>query len=282
MAEQYTGKYYFPAHHYRVKYKREIKALAKHPNVGVWKFLEGWRSGYVGQTPSIYSKLDEYIRLEWGRMSPPMNILRLKEFERQFRIPFAELVEMVNRHSFFQLTKGEAEPHIRLVSTLRANAKEEHDRMKKPSILRRLSIEQEVVDKMDLWSMLQAKEYKPQFNTKGFIALEKTLHPKTAPSFKELLVRDYMEMQKEAGIPHNEEVVRKIWDQGGIKHMWHLYGMLAFYLEDETRIDDFKNVMEPDPDQEYMAFISAYDRLKSVKYDYYYSTVFLINICVPN
>ena len=221
MVEQLTDKYYFPAHHYRVKYKREIKKLAKHPNVGVWKFLEGWRSKYVGLTPSIYSRLDEYIRLEWGRMSSPMNILRLKEFEKQFRIPFAELVEMVNKHDFFN-PRTEADVHIKFVSGLRANAKREHDKMKKPSILRRLSIEQEVVDMMDLWSMLQAKEYKPQFNTKGFIALEKTLHPKTAPSFKELLVRDYMEMQKEAGIPYNEEIVRQIWDQGGIKHMLSL------------------------------------------------------------
>ena len=127
--------------------------------------------------------------------------------------------------------------------------------------------------------MVSEEEPTGKFTTTGLKTLEKTFHPKTAPNFKQVLLDDYMDMQKQLGIPFEEEGVHKLFGDSGIKHIWHMYGLLACQILTKTipywtikhmaDLHDFKNENGNSfiDDVEFFVFMSCTRRLMQIAAD---------------
>jgi hypothetical protein len=88
-----------------------------------------------------------------------------------------------------------------------------------------------------------------------------------------------MVMQKQLGIPFEEEGVQKLFGDSGVKHIWHIYGLLACQIVPKTMpfwtikhmadLHDFKgkNGISLIDDVEFFVFMSCTNRLMQVAKD---------------
>jgi len=203
---------------------------------------------------SPHCTVDGIIRTMWADQTPVRNCYLVTIISRILEITFDEAITLVNRHVFFQKNSKELEEHKARLRKMKQSA---DDILNNPSYLsvQERFLREETEKKtppnyrndwtpltmedfhteMDLQAIANFKEIPlNNFTTTGFKALEKTLHPQTAPNFKKVLIDDYMVMQKQLGIPFEEDAVQKLFGDSGVKHIWHTYGLLACQILPKT------------------------------------------------
>ena len=264
----------------------------------------------------IYSTVDGLIRTGWEDKLPAQNCFTIISVSKAYGMTFDEVATLFNRHVFFQKKSEEAEYHRGRLLKMKKSSEEilndpdyvpEHHKLfQKPDYtppnyrtgdwlqpkIEGISatkgvtyqVEESTVESFVLEMSLKIyASYKEEpvgkFTTTGLKALEKTFHPKTAPNFKQVLLDDYMVMQKQLGIPYEEEAVQKLFGDSGVKHIWHIYGLLASQILTKTipfwtikhmaDLHDFKNEngISHIDDVEFFVFMSCTKRLMQVAKD---------------
>jgi len=281
-------------------------------------FLTQWVHELGGQE-SLHYRLHDYIYTSWGIHTASMNCHALLMFADEFAMNFKDILELVNKHEDFHLTEKQLaqkkqEQDLELNRILDEEKKKldgwgyrfrkrfnewarnnwyfrlKGIREMPPTVLR---------TKNDIWidktiesinkgtHHLQTPHV-AEYNTLKFNELQKTLHPKTAPKLKEILIQDYFELQKELGIPFEDEsstsghkpnqgVIRKQLEVGGIAHIWHNYGLLASKHIHKSDADWTAEEVyayggagfhtDGTEEEEYFIFVSALKRLKNITND---------------
>jgi len=296
------SKYKYPSNHYRIKWKKEV---ASYWEVNLPEEAKGIRRLPYGRLfpefvtsklrkyrafNSGYWQIDQHIRTRWGLQTKAQNCSDITFIvdDSDGDLSFDDVIKVFNQHVFFQPRKEEAVKHIQMVRDVQENAKKELDRrngigssFKRWSMVKQSQSALEFSwEEMELEFIAKEKSYNPNFSTTGFKAIERTFHPVTAPNFKQILSEDYVKMQKELGIPAEEEGIMKMFKDVGTKNIWHTYGLLAsqlFHKEDKdwtvenmgwfhsaTRMAEPISVKD---DNEFYSFISATKRLNEVSED---------------
>jgi len=267
----------------------------------------------------IHSNVDGLIRTGWEDKLPAQNCFTIISLSKSYGMTFDEVSALFNRHYFFQKTGALLKEHRERLLKMKKSSEDilndpdyvsEHDKLmhhnehnwdnvppnyrtgdwEKPIIRKHTAkgviYEVEHSTKLSFiqemsWKIYSSYEEEPtgKFTTAGLKALEKTFHPKTAPNFKQVLLDDYMDMQKQLGIPFEEEGVHKLFGDSGIKHIWHMYGLLACQILTKTiplwtikhmaDLHDFKNENGNSfiDDVEFFVFMSCTRRLMQVAKD---------------
>jgi hypothetical protein len=267
----------------------------------------------------IHSTVDGLIRTAWEDKPPAQNCFTIISLSKSYGMTFDEVATLFNRHVFFQKKSEEAEYHRGRLLKMKKSSEdilndpdyvsEQHKLFhhqnndantppnyrtgdwKQPSILSQsyrkgitYEVEPSTLDsfKQEMrWKIYASYKEQPvgKFTTTGLKTLEKTFHPKTAPNFKQVLLDDYMVMQKQLGIPYEEEAVQKLFGDSGIRHIWHMYGLLAsqvltktkafWTISHMTEFHDYKNDngISLVDDVEFFVFMSCTKRLMQVAKD---------------
>jgi len=114
------------------------------------------------------------------------------------------------------------------------------------------------------------KKTDPKFSTRGFGAIQRKMHPITSPNVKKLIIRDYIKLQEELGLPFGvkkqentlQRRHRKLLEDFGIEHFFYMYGSLALNKE-------LFNLMEREiqfKESALRTLESSYDELKGIGY----------------
>ena len=261
----------------------------------------------------IHSTVDGLIRTGWEDRLPAMNCFTIISLSKAYGMTFDEVTALFNRHVFFQKNSKEAEHHRERLLSMKKQSEEilndpdyvsEHQKLfhhnehnwddnippnyRTGNFSKKDAVTYEV-EKSTYKSFMQEMTWKicadfteaetGQFTTTGLKTIEKTFHPKTAPNFKQVLLDDYMVMQKQLGIPFEEEGVQKLFGDSGVKHIWHIYGLLACQIVPKTMpfwtikhmadLHDFKgkNGISLIDDVEFFVFMSCTNRLMQVAKD---------------
>ena len=238
--------------------------------------------------------VDALIRTSWEDKSPAQNCYSIIILTKTLDMTFDEVITLVNHHVFFQRNSKEAELHRERLLDMKKQSEDLLDAPDYVSVHERFIQEsnelentppilmEHYYDEMHFKIFADYEEVAfNNFTTTGFKALEKTFHPLTAPNFKKELIDDYMKMQRELKIPFEEEGVHKLFGDSGIKHIWHMYGLLA--AQTLTKTDPFwtidsmgewhdatkkwgaKSLLD---DTEFFVFMSSTRRLMQVKEDH--------------
>lgn len=172
--------------HYSANRPEELTSLTKS-----MLFQKQWLRNYDSKDKSLHQILAEYIFCLWGISSVEMNISFLTELGKKNNKTFKEMINLVNKHIYFR-NQRLVNNQINHFNWLRQHSKDliagkyNSTTNKSKDIWSKLLRKHGTFltlssysdqDQELIWAMADEEVYNPQFNTAGYIELEKNLQP---------------------------------------------------------------------------------------------------------